>query len=75
MKPKTKMGQRHPRCVWYDDSSKQSGGGQASIWQRHNWQRRPDDDMLREEEEEDIDIRDVWKALLQTNSGYATDQF
>ena len=29
------MGERHHRYVWYDDSSKQSGGGQASISQRH----------------------------------------
>ena len=34
-KPKTKMGEIHHRYVWYDDSSKQSGGGQASISQRH----------------------------------------
>ena len=34
-KAKTKMGERHDRCVWYDGSSKQSGGGQASISQRH----------------------------------------
>ena len=31
----TKMGERHHRYVWYDGSSKQSGGGQASISQRH----------------------------------------
>ena len=29
------MGERHDRYVWYDGSSKQSGGGQASISQRH----------------------------------------
>ena len=29
------MGERHHRYVWYDGSSKQSGGGQASISQRH----------------------------------------
>ena len=27
--------ERHPRYVWYDGSSKQSGGGQASVSQRH----------------------------------------
>ena len=34
-KAKTKMGERHHGYVWNDDSSKQSGGGQASISQRH----------------------------------------
>ena len=29
------MGERHHRYVWYDGSSKQSGGGQASISQGH----------------------------------------
>ena len=29
------MGERHHRYVWYDGSSKQSDGGQASISQRH----------------------------------------
>ena len=29
------MGERHHWYVWYDGSSKQSGGGQASISQRH----------------------------------------
>ena len=29
------MAERHHRYVWYDGSSKQSGGGQASISQRH----------------------------------------
>ena len=32
-KAKTKMGERHHRYVWYDGSSKQSGGGQALISQ------------------------------------------
>ena len=51
-KSKTKMGERHHRYVWYDGSSKQRGGGQASISQRHrSVQRRPDEDMLQEEEE------------------------
>ena len=34
-KAKAKMGEIHHRYVWYDGSSKQSGGGQASILQRH----------------------------------------
>ena len=34
-KAKTKMGERHHRYVWYDGSSKLSGGGQASIPPRH----------------------------------------
>ena len=34
-KAKTKMGEIHHRYVWYDGSGKQSGGGQASISQRH----------------------------------------
>ena len=34
-KAKTRMGERHHIYVWYDGSSKQSGGGQASISQRH----------------------------------------
>ena len=34
-KAKTEMGERHHRYVWYDGSRKQSGGGQASILQRH----------------------------------------
>ena len=34
-KAKTKMGERHHIYVWYDGSSKQSGGGQAPISQRH----------------------------------------
>ena len=34
-KAKTTMGERHHRYIWYDSSSKQSGGGQASILQRH----------------------------------------
>ena len=29
----TEMGERHHGCVWYNDSGKQSGGGQASISQ------------------------------------------
>ena len=35
MKAKTWMGEIHHRYVWYDGSSEQSGGGQASISQRH----------------------------------------
>ena len=34
-KAKTKMGERHHRYVRQDGSSKQSGGGQASISQTH----------------------------------------
>ena len=34
-KAKTKTGERHHRYVWYDDSGKQSGGGQATITQSH----------------------------------------
>ena len=34
-KAKTKMGEIHHVYVWYDGSSKQSGGGQTSISQRH----------------------------------------
>ena len=34
-KAKTKMGETHHRHVRYDDSGKQSGGGLASISQRH----------------------------------------
>ena len=34
-KATTKMGERHQRHVRYDDSGKQSGGGPASISQRH----------------------------------------
>ena len=34
-KAKTKMGERHHIYVWYDGSSKRSGGGQASVSQRH----------------------------------------
>ena len=30
-KARATVGERHHRYVWYDDSSKQSGGGQASI--------------------------------------------
>ena len=33
-KARTNMGEIHYRYVWYDGSSKQSGGGQASISQR-----------------------------------------
>ena len=29
------MGERHHVYIWYDDSSKQSGGGPASISQTH----------------------------------------
>ena len=35
MKAKTNIVERHHRYVWYDDSSKQSGGGQTSISQIH----------------------------------------
>ena len=34
-KAKTKMGEIHHRYVWYDINSKQSGGGQTSVSQRH----------------------------------------
>ena len=34
-KAKTKMGERHHIYVWYNGSSKLSGGGQASILQIH----------------------------------------
>ena len=34
-KTKTEMGERRHGYVWYDGSSKQSDGGQASISQRH----------------------------------------
>ena len=34
-KAKTRMGERHHRYIWNGGSSKQSGGGQASISQRH----------------------------------------
>ena len=50
MKAKTNMGEIHHRYVWYDDSSKQSVEGQASISQETSGQRRLDEDMLREEE-------------------------
>ena len=41
----TEMGERHHIYVWYDDSSKQSGGRQASISQTSR-QRRPEEDRL-----------------------------
>ena len=46
------MGERHHiYCAWYDDSSKQSGGGQASSinFAETSGQRHPGEDMLREE--------------------------
>ena len=47
---KTKMGERHHGCVWCDESSKQSGGGLASISQRHLGSDVLTRIMLREEE-------------------------
>ena len=35
MNAKTQMGEIHHRYIWYDGSSKQSGGGQASTSQRY----------------------------------------
>ena len=48
-KAKPTMGEIHHIYIWCDGSSKQSGGGQASISQTSR-QRRPEEDMLREEE-------------------------
>ena len=34
-KAKTKMGEEHYRCIWYDDNSKHRVAKTASISQRH----------------------------------------
>ena len=55
----TKMGERHHSDVWYDGSSKQSGGGQASISQRHLGLLM----RMLSEEEEFIDFGDTTFAI------------
>ena len=56
-KAKTKMGEIHHRYVWYDGSSKQSGGRQTPISQR-----RLDSDVLTRRRS--IMVKDRWKEYF-----------